>query len=122
MIKLVRVSKLMEKIALALIQEQSKRAFLGNRGLAANRSYIATETFYHLMGGYYSKLKVMSFTLPKGGQHWWIVDKNGDIYDIFASDHEGTVPYDKGTLSKLKSWAPSGRARTLMSKVIEATS
>src|ERR1035437_7432659 len=101
MIKLIKTSKLMGSIAMAIIDEESKPktrygGFLGTRGLAANASYIATETFFYMAGGFAAKLTVMSAPMPNGKQHWWVTDKNSIIYDVFAGENGEAVPYDKG--------------------------
>lgn len=84
MITIINTSKFLEEIDLAItevIKEEEKskyhRQFFGKRGAAASRSYLFSEIFYHLLGGYSSGLKFMS-----NGFNWWVEDKRGDIYEI----------------------------------------
>jgi len=118
MIKLIKTNKLMHQLALNLRDRYS----LASRGLTSNKSYVASEAFYHLLGGRHSKLTPMYLDLPNKKQHWWILDRNGNVYDVFASEHEDSFPYATGKAGNFKSYGPSNKARRLMDGVLLACS
>lgn len=79
--------------------------------------YVATEALYHLAGGAEAGLSVYRCSLPNGGTHWWLVDRDGRIVDPTAEQFVEAPPYAKGRRTHFLSTRPSDRTARLLAKV-----
>jgi hypothetical protein len=80
--------------------------------------YVASESFYHLMGASASGLRVFRCRLPDGGTHWWLATGDGAIVDLTAVQFLEAPRYECGVRTHFLSKRPSRRARTVMMRVM----
>ncbi len=86
--------------------------------------YVASEAFYHLMGGKEAGYKPINASLD-GAPHWWVEGPHGR-HDLTHEQFDGPFPYErgagKGFMSKNGPDArqlPSRRAETVMGKALQ---
>lgn len=83
--------------------------------------YVASEAYYHLVGGKESGL-VPKTVRHEGSVHWWLeVRATGERFDLTADQFKKPVPYEKGRGRGFLTARPSERARVVMTRVLAGT-
>lgn len=116
----------MRQLALSFIKLQKTNAALAHHGYTSNKTYVVSEALYYLLGGYSSTLTPMFIELPgvktKRDQHWWLIDRRGNVYDLFSNENEQPIPYANGKRAHFRGTGPSGKARMLMNDILQECS
>lgn len=90
--------------------------FKNSKSKVAGHCYVASEAYYHLLGGKDSGLKPM-FLKVNNIPHWFLKDSNNKIIDLTAKQFNCQIPYEnavgKGFLTK----NPSKRAQILIARI-----
>jgi hypothetical protein len=109
-----RVDKLAKQVALYLTPDLLKGTW-GKHSLAGH-CYVASECFFHLIGGKKAGFKPM-FIKHENSSHWWVKGPNGEIVDITAKQFNTPVPYNKSIGKGFLTKEPSKRARVLIGRL-----
>lgn len=108
---------LCSKIAYALTDDLRRKPYKGNKNTLVGHCYVASEAFFHIMGGSDAGWVPM-YIRHEDAPHWFVWNKNTlDIVDITASQFKTLVPYElaigKGFLTR----QPSRRAQILIGRI-----
>lgn len=109
-----------EKIRNALTPELLKEPYRskvqsGEAHPKTGHCYVASEAYFHMMGGKEAGLKPMSIQ-HEGGPHWWIRDGNGRDIDLTHEQFKTPVPYHQGVGKGFLTKEPSKRAATVIAR------
>ena len=100
----------------SLSEELRLKPWKNDENEMAGHCYVASEAFYHLIGGKSCGWKPM-FTRHYDVPHWFVQHEDGEIVDITADQFEESVEYHvargKGFLTK----QPSKRAQIVIDRV-----
>lgn len=101
-----------------LLQGKYKKEWNSDKPASWGHCYVASETYYHFMGGKASGLKPY-WVKHEGSTHHFLRDTGtGKIIDITGDQFKTTPPYEKGTpFGWLTGETPSKRAQKLMARV-----
>jgi hypothetical protein len=75
---------------------------------------VASEAFYHLVGGKKAGYKPMTIT-HEGVVHWYLLGPGG-VVDLTAGQFDTPVPYEHGRGRGFLTKQPSKRAQKLMER------
>lgn len=78
--------------------------------------YVASEAFYHIIGGKHKGL-TPCMVKHEGVNHWYIKYKDGTIFDLTADQFKNPPDYDKGRGRGFLTKKPSKRAQIVMDRV-----
>ena len=95
-----------------------KKEFRGGSHHLSGHCYVASEAFFHLLGGPASKYKSM-FIRHEGSPHWWIKGPNGKIFDLTAEQFKSPVNYAQSRGLGFRTKGPSKRAVEVMKRVAQ---
>ena len=100
--------------AITLFLDDGMRGIVwkGHRNRLAGHCYVASETLYHLVPG----MKPMHIN-HEGASHWFLIDADGDVHDLTASQFRTPVPYGDAIGKGFLTRKPSKRARLHMETV-----
>ena len=107
-----------EAIISALTDDLRRKPWKGNPNPLAGHCYVASEAFYHLMGGAKAGF-IPQVIRHEGSTHWYLKDKSGIIHDLTAGQFKTPVPYDQGKGCGFLTLLPSKRAQIVMQRVID---
>ena len=91
-------------------------------GTPKDNCYIASEAYYHIMGGKLAGYKPVQgyykYANPCKGEvsHWWL-EKNGKVIDITAAQFDTPVDYSKGRGRGFLTKNPSKKAKELIDAI-----
>jgi len=105
-------------IIAALSDDLRRPPWRGSPHPMAGHCYVASEAFWHLMGGPSSGFTPQVIR-HEGATHWFLKDTRGGIVDLTASQFETPVPYDQARGCGFLTRQASQRARTLILRVME---
>jgi len=117
-------SHIIDHIRRSLTNDLRDNKYNGNLWIAgrnnnmAGHCYVASEVFYHLMGGKKKGWKPM-FIEHEGEPHWFIKSEDDDIVDVTADQFETKVPYKKAIGKGFLTKEPSRRAQILIERVLD---
>lgn len=109
--------ELADKVIGALTDDLRQPRYRGNANILTGQCYVATEAYYHLIGGPASGFTPM-FIHHEGEPHWFLKNKStGEIIDLTAGQFRTPVPYDQARGKGFLTREPSRRAQQVMDKV-----
>ena len=85
--------------------------------------FVATNAFWHLTGGLRGRYRPLQVRV-EGESHWFLVDDEGRVVDLTASQFASRVPYEDGRRVGMRA-QPSGderpteRAQAVIDRVLE---
>jgi hypothetical protein len=104
----------------SLTPDLLKPVFAGGAEPLAGHCYVASEAYFHLVGGAAAGWTPVAVQ-HEGGPHWWLRGPGGRIVDLTAEQFRTPVPYGLGRGKGFLTSQPSrraaivmGRARTLL--------
>lgn len=106
----------------SLTDKDRSPRYRGDPNPMAGHCYVASEVFYHAMGGKAQGWKAMHVTVLDG-PHWFMKHSSGIVVDITADQFPCAVPYDnakgKGMQGRYKNGVlqPSKRASAVLARV-----
>ena len=101
-----------------LTSDLLKPQFRGNKNKLWGHCYVASETFYHLMGGDASNFQPRIIKV-NDINHWFLQDKEtGEIIDITAGQFDFNIDYSLMRKCRFLTKDPSLRAKKLISRVL----
>lgn len=107
-----------ENLTPDLLKGPYKKQWTPDRPQSWGHCYVASEAYYHLMGGKTSGLEPY-WVKHEGGTHHFLRDrKSGEIVDLTADQFHTPPPYERGRrFGWLTGEIPSRRAAILMERV-----
>ena len=91
----------------------------GNANYLAGHCYVASEAFFHLVGGFKSDWRP-AFIRWEGSPHWYLVNTlTGKLVDLTASQFSSLLDYSSGRRKGFLTKGPSKRAKVLMGRVLQ---
>lgn len=102
-----------------LLRGPYKKQWTPSRPRSWGHCYVASEAYYHLMGGKASGLKPC-WVKHEGSTHHFLRDeKTGKVVDLTGDQFKKTPPYERGTpFGWLTGDTPSHRAQILMDAAV----
>jgi hypothetical protein len=82
----------------------------------AGACYVASEAYYHLMGGSESGLHPVQME-HEGSSHWWLEDDDRNVTDLTHDQFGTLVPYSEGKRKGFLTKQPSKRAQGIMDRL-----
>lgn len=108
--------ELVDAIRFALTDELRKPGY-GSHPMAGF-CYIASEAYYHILGGKASGYTPCTIN-HEGANHWYLRGKSGEIIDLTADQFKTTPNYSKGRGRGFLTKRPSKRAQVVIDRVQE---
>ena len=105
-----------DSIRAALTPELLKPEYRNASRPYAGHCYVASEAYYHLMGGRDVGLRPQVIR-HEGSTHWYLRDGDDNVIDLTAEQFESTVPYESGRGCGFLTKAPSKRAQIVIDRV-----
>src|SRR5581483_10235697 len=116
-----RYSSLVESIRENLTSDLLKPGIESGANPLQGHCYVASEAYYHMMGGAASGLKPKRMRIGND-VHWWLEDKDGNVIDITHDQFPTPVPYDQGRGGGFLTSQPSKRAQILIDRLTQKSS
>ena len=110
------INRLGRAIRAVLTPDLLRPEYRGGSRPFAGHCYVATEAYYHMVGGKNAGYKPMKLR-HENSTHWYLVGPNDLIVDLTAEQFETPVPYSDGRGCGFLTSAPSLRARTVIDRV-----
>lgn len=113
-----RLGRLIRKNLTPDLLSTSWRKRLTGISKTEGHCYIASEAYYHLVGGREAGFKPCVIS-KDDWTHWFVMDKSGNIHDVTRSQFKGRPPYELARGSGFLTRKPSRRAQALIDKCQE---
>jgi hypothetical protein len=112
----MNVLEIVQQIIDNLTDDLRRKPWKGSRNNLKGHCYVASEAFYHLVGGKEAGWTPM-FVWCEGIPHWYLRFDSGAYLDITAGQFRRNVPYYKGIGKGFLTKKPSKRAQILIDRV-----
>jgi hypothetical protein len=90
-----RRDPLARAVRAGLTPDLLKPEYRGSKRPFAGHCYVATEAYYHLVGGKAAGLTRFHIK-HEDASHWWLLDLRGRVIDLTAEQFKTPVPYERG--------------------------
>lgn len=108
--------KIISFIIASLTNDLRKPQYSNSKNKLVGHCYVASEAYYHLLGGKRSGWKPM-FIIHENSPHWFLKKNDGTVIDITKDQFKKKVKYENAVGKGFLTRQPSKRSKIVIDRV-----